>query len=182
MKKINCPACNKELIRLEPYKVGIYKYWCDDCNLDITLEGRCDVKSTKNKFKSEPYVSIINKLDRSIRYKYFTGFKKRLSYVDEYTYLGYSEEWHTIGDITPFEMKMVRYINIYIYENKILIKTIENHWTYKEPIVFESEYNINTDIDYIIYILICKLHNPWLGKKFCREIGKEFKNEENVLS
>ena len=38
MKKCNCPKCEKELIRLEPYENGIYRFWCDNCNLDIAVE------------------------------------------------------------------------------------------------------------------------------------------------
>lgn len=39
MKKINCPKCGKELIRLEPYEyVDVSEFWCDDCNIDITIE------------------------------------------------------------------------------------------------------------------------------------------------
>ena len=38
MKKINCPKCGKELIRLEPFEEGTYEFWCDSCNLDITIE------------------------------------------------------------------------------------------------------------------------------------------------
>jgi transposase-like protein len=38
MKKYNCPYCKKELIRLEPYEDGIYEFWCDTCNVDITIE------------------------------------------------------------------------------------------------------------------------------------------------
>ena len=38
MKKINCPKCGKELIRLEPYGENVYEFWCDDCNIDITIE------------------------------------------------------------------------------------------------------------------------------------------------
>ena len=38
MKKINCLKCGKELIRLEPYDEGVYEFWCDDCNIDITIE------------------------------------------------------------------------------------------------------------------------------------------------
>lgn len=37
IKKINCPICNKELIRLEPFKNGAYEFWCDDCNIDIII-------------------------------------------------------------------------------------------------------------------------------------------------
>ena len=37
MKRMICPKCGKELIRLEPYEEGIYEFWCDDCNLDITI-------------------------------------------------------------------------------------------------------------------------------------------------
>lgn len=38
MKKYNCPNCGKELIRLEPFEEDIYTYWCDTCNIDITIE------------------------------------------------------------------------------------------------------------------------------------------------
>ena len=37
MKKYNCPDCGKELIRLEPFKKGIYELWCDDCDIDIVI-------------------------------------------------------------------------------------------------------------------------------------------------
>ena len=37
MKKMNCPKCGKELIRLEPCEEGVYEFWCDDCGLDITI-------------------------------------------------------------------------------------------------------------------------------------------------
>lgn len=38
MKKCNCPFCNKELVRLEPFEAGIYEFWCDNCDADITVE------------------------------------------------------------------------------------------------------------------------------------------------
>ncbi len=38
MKKMNCQKCGKELIILEPYEEGVCEFWCDDCNLDITIE------------------------------------------------------------------------------------------------------------------------------------------------
>ena len=38
MNKINCPKCEKELIRLEPFDEDVYEFWCDDCNLTITIE------------------------------------------------------------------------------------------------------------------------------------------------
>ena len=37
MKKINCPVCDKELERLEPFERGVYEFWCDDCNADIVI-------------------------------------------------------------------------------------------------------------------------------------------------
>lgn len=37
MKKFNCPVCGKELIRLEPFEHGIYDFWCDDCDIDISI-------------------------------------------------------------------------------------------------------------------------------------------------
>jgi len=36
IKKIYCPVCGKELIRLEPYE-DTMEFWCDDCNIDITI-------------------------------------------------------------------------------------------------------------------------------------------------
>ena len=36
-KKIYCPNCGKELIRLEPYIGERYDAWCDTCGIDITL-------------------------------------------------------------------------------------------------------------------------------------------------
>ena len=41
MKKIRCPKCGMELIRLEPYdafKTGLYEFWCGECNIDITIQ------------------------------------------------------------------------------------------------------------------------------------------------
>lgn len=37
MKKFNCPVCNKELVRLEPFEKGVYEFWCDDCNIDLVV-------------------------------------------------------------------------------------------------------------------------------------------------
>ena len=37
MKKINCPVCNKELVRLEPFEENVYEFWCDDCDVDIVI-------------------------------------------------------------------------------------------------------------------------------------------------
>ena len=38
MKKLNCPNCGKELIPLEPFSDGnTHEFWCDDCNIDITI-------------------------------------------------------------------------------------------------------------------------------------------------
>lgn len=37
MKHCVCPECEKQLIRLEPFEEGIYNYWCDSCNIDITI-------------------------------------------------------------------------------------------------------------------------------------------------
>ena len=36
-KKIYCPHCGKELIRLEPYVDDRYDAWCDTCGINITL-------------------------------------------------------------------------------------------------------------------------------------------------
>lgn len=37
MKKIKCPFCSKELIRLEPFEDNVYEFWCDDCDLEIVI-------------------------------------------------------------------------------------------------------------------------------------------------
>lgn len=37
MRKMNCPRCDKELIRLEPYLPGFYTFYCDDCKLEIEI-------------------------------------------------------------------------------------------------------------------------------------------------
>lgn len=37
-KKLNCPVCNKELIRLEPLVKGRYEFFCDDCDIDISID------------------------------------------------------------------------------------------------------------------------------------------------
>lgn len=36
-KKLNCPICGKELIRIEPFEDGLYEFWCDDCDIDIYI-------------------------------------------------------------------------------------------------------------------------------------------------
>lgn len=37
-KKLNCPVCKKELIRLEPLVKGRYEFYCDDCDIDISID------------------------------------------------------------------------------------------------------------------------------------------------
>lgn len=44
MKKCNCPECNKELIRLEPFEDGVYDFWCDNCDIDITITKNDETK------------------------------------------------------------------------------------------------------------------------------------------
>ena len=44
MKKILCPICKKELIRLEPFEKDIYKFWCDDCDIDIVITKNNEVE------------------------------------------------------------------------------------------------------------------------------------------
>ena len=42
-KKIRCPACDKELINLQPNDEGdTFTAWCDDCNINITLNADID--------------------------------------------------------------------------------------------------------------------------------------------
>lgn len=54
MKKFNCPVCNKELIRLEPFENGVYEFYCDDCNIDIEIidNNHCN----PDRIKTEPKV------------------------------------------------------------------------------------------------------------------------------
>ena len=47
MKKFNCPVCNKELIRLEPFEKGVYAFWCDDCNIDIVVTKNDEVEEAE---------------------------------------------------------------------------------------------------------------------------------------
>lgn len=38
--KIDCPVCGKTLIRLNAFEEDekiINEYWCDECNIDITI-------------------------------------------------------------------------------------------------------------------------------------------------
>ena len=42
-KKLNCPVCGKELIRLEPNEDRLYEFWCDDCDIDISIS-ECDLE------------------------------------------------------------------------------------------------------------------------------------------
>lgn len=44
MKKCNCPECGKELIRLEPFEQGVYEFWCDDCNINISISDKKELK------------------------------------------------------------------------------------------------------------------------------------------
>ena len=44
MKKYNCPVCDKELIRLAPFEEGVYDFWCDDCDIDITITKNDEVE------------------------------------------------------------------------------------------------------------------------------------------
>lgn len=50
MKKMNCPKCGKELIRLEPYQPGLYLFLCDDCDLELTVWNK---KETRGWFKKD---------------------------------------------------------------------------------------------------------------------------------
>ena len=52
MKKILCPICKKELIRLEPFEKDIYKFWCDNCDIDIVI-------TKNNEVEDKDIVSII---------------------------------------------------------------------------------------------------------------------------
>ena len=48
MKKYNCPCCEKELIRLEPFEDGIYDFWCDEYNIDIQIIKNNEIEKEKN--------------------------------------------------------------------------------------------------------------------------------------
>ena len=45
MKKCDCPECGKELIRLEPFEDDIYDFWCDKCNIDITITKNAELNA-----------------------------------------------------------------------------------------------------------------------------------------
>lgn len=38
MEKMNCPVCGKELVKLNTGEKKKHDFWCDDCNIDITIE------------------------------------------------------------------------------------------------------------------------------------------------
>ena len=37
MKKIKCPLCGKELIKLN-FEKKCHEFWCNHCNIDITIQ------------------------------------------------------------------------------------------------------------------------------------------------
>lgn len=45
MKKISCPICKRELIRLESFEKGIYEFWCDNCNMDIVITKNNEIEN-----------------------------------------------------------------------------------------------------------------------------------------
>lgn len=36
-KRLNCPVCEMELIRLEPFIKGKYEFWCSKCEIDFEI-------------------------------------------------------------------------------------------------------------------------------------------------
>lgn len=48
MKKLNCPKCDKELIRLEPFEPGLSEFWCDACDIDILVYENTEEKKYEN--------------------------------------------------------------------------------------------------------------------------------------
>ena len=38
IKKVRCPYCGKELIKLEPYEDNKAEFWCDDCEIEVTIK------------------------------------------------------------------------------------------------------------------------------------------------
>ena len=36
-----------ELVRLEPFEKGVYEFWCDDCNIDITITKNDEAEETE---------------------------------------------------------------------------------------------------------------------------------------
>ena len=63
MKKCNCPECNKELIRLEPFEEGIYEFWCDSCDIDIVITKNTTTNDEEiNYADDEELVGILGQL------------------------------------------------------------------------------------------------------------------------
>lgn len=52
-KRVNCPSCGKELIRLEPYEDKICRFWCDDCDLDIEITDNNEYTELEELIKKE---------------------------------------------------------------------------------------------------------------------------------
>lgn len=45
MKYTYCPKCKKQLIRLEPYRIGEYRFFCDACSTEVVIDS-VDYKTT----------------------------------------------------------------------------------------------------------------------------------------
>ena len=45
IKKVRCPFCGMELIKLEPYEDNKAEFWCGYCEIEVTIkkgDDNCD--------------------------------------------------------------------------------------------------------------------------------------------
>lgn len=190
MKKCNCPKCEKELIRLEPYNDGVYNYWCDTCNIDICITNNNEVeKAQKEDFKNRVDAMIeyhdanarlitINKilynetLDKY--FKNYHGFNKRILTSDTITY------YHDCDADEGFNKEYV--IKVEPERDRIYISKLEKYKSDKvtKPI-FVRSWNIGNlyseDIDYLVNRIIDLCLGPDYAHKHAKEVGKRFEDE-----
>ena len=84
MKKMNCPICGKELIRLEPYEDKDFKFWCDNCDIDIAVHYNT---RTETEISLDNFVKV--------------GETIKISGKNPYTIYG-AGEWKMIEESTNF--------------------------------------------------------------------------------
>lgn len=189
MKKCNCPKCEKELIRLEPFEDGVYYFWCDDCKLNILIT---DKNKTDKKIKifydrahamteyhdANVRLNTINKiLYNETLDKYFRnyhGFNKINLTPDTITY------YHDCDTDEGFNKEYV--IKVEPERDRIYISKREEYKSDKvtKPIRIRS-WNIGNlyseDIDYLVNRIIDLCLGPDYAHKHAKEVGKRFEDE-----